>query len=182
MKKIRHLNILILSSFLFALASVQAAHHESNVSNPTIDLGCLVSNVEDSVAFYTEALGFKVAGSFSVAGDYAKDVGLTEGSGLDVTVLSLGEGVGATKLKLMSTGNSAPVANQHINTSLGFSYITIFVDSMDKALARLEKAGVKTVAKSPLALPENLDPSMALTLVRDPDGNIVELVGPKPTK
>ena len=61
------------------------------------------------------------------------------------------------------------------------SSITIFVKSMDDALARLKKAGVKTVAKSPLPLPENLDPSMALALVRDPDGNIVELVGPKPT-
>lgn len=180
MKKTRLLNSLILGSLVLGVVGIHAAHHESNLSNPTIDLGCVVSNLDDSVEFYTEAIGFTVAGSFSVAGDYAKDVGLTEGSALDVTVLSLGEGTGATKLKLMSTGNSAPIANQHINTSLGFSYITIFVDSMDKALARLEQAGIKTVAKSPLALPENLDPAMALTLVRDPDGNIVELVGPKP--
>lgn len=172
----------ILLSLILSLNLVRAAHHETSFSSLTFDLGCVVSDVDAAVEFYTEAVGFKVAGSFSVDGEYADEVGLTNGSSLNVTVLTLGDGEGATKLKLMSTGNSAPVANQHINTSLGFSYITIFVKSMDDALARLEKAGVKTVAKSPLALPGNLDPSMALTIIRDPDGNLVELVGPKPTK
>jgi len=178
-----------ISSSLLAIAllafSASAAHHktsENPFSRLTIDLGCVVSDVDAAVEFYTKAIGFKVAGSFSVDGEYAKDVGLTNGTTLNITILTLGEGEDATKLKLMSPGDSAPVANQHITTSLGFSYITIFVHSMDEAMERLNEAGIKTVAKSPLPLPENLDPSMALALVRDPDGNIVELVGPKPTR
>jgi hypothetical protein len=46
-------------------------------------------------------------------------------------------------------------------------------------LKRLEKAGVKPLAKGPVALPEPLPQGIYLTVVRDPDGNIVELVGPK---
>jgi hypothetical protein len=44
----------------------------------------------------------------------------------------------------------------------------------------LAKLGVKPIAKSPVLLPESLVPGkMYLTVVRDPDGNLVELIGPK---
>jgi len=47
-------------------------------------------------------------------------------------------------------------------------------------LARLAKLGVKPLAKSPVALPASLAPAgMHLTCVRDPDGNLVELIGPR---
>ena len=46
-------------------------------------------------------------------------------------------------------------------------------------MARLKKAGVKTAAKSPVELPKSLAAGVFLTVVKDPDGNIVELVGPK---
>ena len=101
-----------------------------------------------------------------------------------VCVLVLGEGAGATKLKLMQVeggGNKKP-DHAHIDSTLGLSYITIVVKSTDDALARLAKAGVKPIAAGPAALPDNLDPALSLTIVRDPDGNLVELVGPKPTK
>ena len=89
----------------------------------------------------------------------------------------------ATKLKLMQVKKSGGKANlDYIDSTLGFSYITIFINDTDKALARLKKAGVKPIAKGPVTLPENLDPSLALTIVRDPDGNFVELVGPKSKK
>ena len=77
-------------------------------------------------------------------------------------------------------GGSAKPANDHINTSLGFSYLTIFVKRTDVALARLKKQGVKTIGKEPVALATN--PNLVLMIVRDPDGNFVELIGPKPTK
>jgi hypothetical protein len=53
------------------------------------------------------------------------------------------------------------------------------VDDTDAALARLAKIGVKPIAKSPVALPDTLAPGMHLTCVRDPDGNVVELIAPR---
>lgn len=165
------------------LASAQdAAPTASEFSKPTIDLGCVVSNIDASVKFYTEAIGFKEAGTFEVDPAFATASGLTDGKKLEVRILSLGEGPGATGLKLMQIeGTPAKPNNRYIDSTLGFSYITIMVRSTDEALARLTKAGVKPIAQGPVVLPNSLDPSLALTIVRDPDGNLIELVGPKPT-
>jgi catechol 2,3-dioxygenase-like lactoylglutathione lyase family enzyme len=154
---------------------------ESAFSKPTIDIGCVVSDIEASVKFYTEVIGFEASGGFQVDAQYAKEVGLTNEKALDVKVLTLGEGPGATQLKLMQVdGGGAKSANDHINTTLGFSYITVFVNSTDDAIERLKAANVETVENSPLGLPGN--EKVALTVVRDPDGNFVELVGPAPAK
>jgi len=149
-------------------------------ASPTIDLGCVVSDIDASVKFYTEAIGFKSNGGFQVDAEFATDVGLTNRKGLDIKVLTLGDGKGATKLKLMQIGNgNKKASNDYIDTTLGFSYLTVFVKSTDAAMARLRNAGVKPIAKGPATLPTNLDPSIALTIIRDPDGNLIELLGPK---
>ena len=161
-----------------AMVMAQEKEKESNFSKPTIDLGCVVSDIDASIKFYTEVVGFEVTGSFSVTPELANNAGLTDKK-LDVKVLTLGKGPGATQLKLMQVeGESAKANNDHINSTLGFSYITIFVKSTDVAMDRLTKAGVKPIAKGPVELPGE----MALTVIRDPDGNLVELVGPKSEK
>jgi hypothetical protein len=50
------------------------------------------------------------------------------------------------------------------------------------ALARLAKVGAKPIAKSPIALPDHLGKGLFLTCVRDPDGNLVELIGPRASR
>ena len=160
-----------------------SAKPKSEFLKPTIDLGCVVSDIDASIKFYTEALGFKEAGEFEVSAEFAAASGLTENKKLEVKILTLGDGPDATGLKLMQVeGTSAKAKNDFINTTLGFSYITIMVSSTDDAVARLTKAGVKPIANCPVTLPDTLDPRLALTIVRDPDGNLIELVGPKPTK
>ena len=167
----------------FSSPCIADNHKSEDFIEPTIDVGCVVSNIDASVKFYTEAIGFKIAGGFKVPSDFAKSAGLTAGKELDIKVLTLGgaEGEEATKLKLMQVKGSGGKADQtHIDSTLGFSYITVFIKDTDKALARLKKAGVKPIAKGPVTLPKNLDPSLSLTIVRDPDGNFVELIGSKP--
>jgi len=174
----------LFSALLFTASIPAAQAAEEEFITKTIDLGCVVSDIEASVKFYTEAIGFTEVKGFSVPADFAKEVGLTDSKKLEIRRLVLGEGEGATTLKLMQIENAGgkKTDNAHIDTTLGFSYITIVVKSTDAALARLKKAGVKPIAKGPVTLPDNLDPNLALTIVRDPDGNMVELVGPKPTK
>jgi catechol 2,3-dioxygenase-like lactoylglutathione lyase family enzyme len=108
--------------------------------------------------------------------------GLTDDKPLSIKVLVLGEGAGATKLKLMSVAGTTPRGgdNEFIHSHTGFRYLTIMVTDTTAALERLAKLGVKPIAKSPVLLPESLVPGkMYLTVVRDPDGNLVELIGPK---
>ena len=49
---------------------------------------------------------------------------------------------------------------------------------MAAATKRLEANGVKPLAKGPVPLPEGFPEGVFLTVVKDPDGNFVELVGP----
>lgn len=147
----------------------------------TIDLGTVVADVEKSVKFYVEGIGFRELPGFEVPTDVAAGAGLTDGKPLAVRVLVLGEGDSATKLKLMSVAGTTPRTgdNEFIHSHTGFRYLTIFVNDTNAALARLAKLGVKPLAKSPVAIPEKIAPGLFLTCVRDPDGNIVELIGPK---
>jgi lactoylglutathione lyase len=148
----------------------------------TIDLGCVVSDLDASVRFYTEGVGFEKLKGFDVPAPLATDAGLTDGRPLAVRVLVLGEGESATKLKLVHVAGTPPRTGDtdFIHSHTGFRYLTIFVADTDAALARLAKLGVKPLARSPVALPASLAPAgMHLTCVRDPDGNIVELIGPR---
>ena len=146
----------------------------------TIDVGVVVSDINKSVKFYTEAIGMREAESFSVAGDYAADAGLTDKQPLSVRVLVLGEGDTATKLKLMQIPGAKSKAsdNQFIHSQLGYRYLTIFVADATAAAARLKAAGVKPLGKGPLPLPPGFPEGMRLSVVRDPDGNLIELIGP----
>lgn len=58
---------------------------------------------------------------------------------------------------------------------MGFRYLTIHVKNMDVSVARLKKTGIKVLAKGPVALSRG---KVYLTVVKDPHGNFVELVGP----
>ncbi len=154
---------------------------EGEFARTTIDLGVVVADVEKSAKFYTEAVGFTEIDGFSVAGDFAADAGLTDSQPLKIRVFVLGDGETATRLKLMQLPqvDSKKSDNSFIHSQLGYSYITIYVTDTTAAMARLTKAGVKPVAKGPVPLPKELAEGVFLTVVRDPDGNLIELVGPK---
>ena len=163
----------------FLLAALPCAAAEPAFPRTTIDLGCVVSDLDASVRFYVDGVGFREVKGFGVSADIASDAGLTDSKPLAIRVVVLGDGESATKLKLMQVAGTAPRKGdtEFIHSHTGFRYLTIFVADTDAALARLEKLGVKPLAKGPVALPESLAPDMHLTCVRDPDGNIVELVG-----
>ena len=172
-----------LFSILLTIGSLtaNAEEEQGEFARTTIDLGVVVSDVERSVKFYTEAIGFNEVEGFKVPADFSTDSGLTDNQPLDVHVLLLGEGESATKLKLMQLPGvkSKKSSNDFIHSQLGYSYITIFVTDTSQALARLKKAKVKPLAKGPVALPKGFPKGVFLTCVQDPDGNIIELVGPK---
>lgn len=174
------LGVLALGVLLGRNSGTTAAEKgESAFSRTTIDLGVTVSDLDKSAKFYTDVVGFKEVKGFSVPGDFCKDAGLTDGKSLTIRVFVLGEGESATKLKLMTVAGAKKNNNEYLNSELGFRYLTIFVSDTTAALDRLKKADVKPLAKGPVALPKELSDKLFLTVVRDPDGNLVELVGPK---
>ncbi|HEV3005993.1 MAG TPA: VOC family protein [Pirellulales bacterium] len=171
---------------LFGVTAVAAwaaerAAKEADFAKSTIDVGLVVSDAAKAAKFYTEALGFTEIEGFDVPAGLAKDSGLCDGHAFHVRVMVLGEGESATKIKLIEFQGvpSKKVDNSYIHSSLGMRYLTIWVNDTTAAVDRCKKQGVKLLAKSPVALPEGFPQGVFLTVVNDPDGNVIELVGPK---
>lgn len=167
--------------FISCISAQAQKPEESNFAKQTIDMGIVVTDIKKSLKFYKEIIGFSEKEGFKVAGKFPKAVGLTDGSPLSIHVLTLGEEVHATSLKLMQVDSQKParsIKQPHIHTIAGLSYLTIFVKDVDLVLKRAKQLGYKPYAKSPQILPEGLPQDVCLLMLKDPDGNFVEIVGP----
>lgn len=156
-----------------------AEEPKSPFASTTIDIGMVVSDLDAAVKFYNEALGFREASGFSVPADFGRDLGVTD-QPLKIRVVTLGAGPTATKLKLMQLAGAARSDSQAaLHSQLGVRYLTLFVADAGAAGERLDKFGVKPLGKGwvPLAL-AGLPRKLEVAFVRDPDGNLVELVAP----
>jgi catechol 2,3-dioxygenase-like lactoylglutathione lyase family enzyme len=144
----------------------------------TIDVGVHVRDIQASARFYTDVVGFTEVEGFNVTADFAGAAGLTDRQPLAVRVFVLGQGESATNVKLMEVPgvSVAESDNAYVHSQLGFRYLTIFIDNTTEAVSRLRAAGVEPVG-GPMLIGD--DPSGSyLTVVRDPDGNLIELIGP----
>ena len=149
---------------------------QGDFARTTVDAGIVVSDVEKAAEFYKNALGFTEVSGFDVPAKMGGGSGLTDNHPFHVRVMVLGEEPTATKIKLMEFAQAPgkKVDHQFIHSSLGYSYLTIFVTDHMAAVQRAKKAGAVPV-KEPYRIRQTKN---FLTLVRDPDGNIIELVGP----
>ena len=145
-------------------------------SRTTIDVGLVVSDINASLTFYRDVLGFQEVLQFDVDANLATTVGLTDHRPLHIHALVLGKEPSATKVKLMQIEGEPgkKVDHSFIHSSLGLSYLTIFVKDLRIALDHAKQHGVEPIAKGPVPIPGDLH----LALVRDPDGNLIELIGP----
>lgn len=141
-----------------------------------VDVGVVVSDLDKAAKFYTEAVGLTEVKGFSVTGEFCKKAGLTDGRPLKVRRFKVGDGPKATSIKLMQLPAAKPAAakTKYIHSQLGFSYLTVFVKDADAALARLKKAGAAVASDGVVPLAGG---GQGLILVRDPDGNLIELIG-----
>ncbi len=174
----RHHPAIIASACILGLALVAAAaiqQAEPVFTRSTIDIGIVVSDVDASAKFYKEAIGFKELSGFDVSKEMAGDSGLTDYQPIHVRVLVLENESTATRVKIMSFPDAAvsKVDNTYISSSLGYSYLTLRVADTTAAVARVRRAGFEPVKE-----PYRINANTCLTLVKDPDGNIIEFVGP----
>ena len=175
-------NLIVLSALCLTACALLAgaagtSGTKADFARTTIDVGIVVSDVEKAAEFYINALGFTEVPGFDVSKDMGGDSGLCDYQAFSVRVLLLGNEASATRIKIMEFPEAPgkKVDNKFIHSSLGFSYLTILVSDTTAAIERVKKAGVVPV-KEPYQLGTG---NSYLTLVRDPDGNIIELVGPK---
>lgn len=170
MKKLRLISIL---AVIFALnASIWA---QSEFSSGLIGVGVVCKDINKSLDFYLNVIGMTKVGEFDVDGDFGKSSGLTDGLAFHVDVLKLQDNPEANQWKLMSfkKEGSHPMPS-YIHDDTGMQYITIMVNSLEPFLKRIKKHKVKLMGDTPIPLGE----TDHFVLVQDPDGTIIELIGP----
>jgi catechol 2,3-dioxygenase-like lactoylglutathione lyase family enzyme len=167
--------VCLLSIFL-SLGSFAA---EEEFASKTIHIGMIVSDLEKSMSFFKDVIGFiqdPARKSFDVDEDFGKRSGLTDSLGVHVEVLKLGVGEEATQLKLLHFGDKPKQQkNDFIHTHSGIQYLTIRVTNLTPILERIEKNKVKLLGETPVPVGEDNQ----FVLIQDPDGTFVELIGPK---
>jgi catechol 2,3-dioxygenase-like lactoylglutathione lyase family enzyme len=159
--------------------SLGAFAAEEEFASKTIHIGMVVSDLEKSMAFYKNTIGFiqdPARKSFDVDADFGKRSGLTDSLGIHVEVLKLGVGEEATQLKLLHFGDKPKKQeNEYLHTHTGIQYLTILVSDLTPILKRIEDHKVKLLGETPVPLGGDNQ----FVLIQDPDGTFVELIGPK---
>ena len=150
-------------------------------ASTTVDFGLVVSDIDRSVRFYKDAVGLMEVEGFDVPTEMGGDSGLSDYKSFHVRILKVADSENATGVKLMQF-KDAPgktVDNAFIHSSYGIRYLTFYVSDMDVAVERAKRAGYPPIVKGPIPLPAGFTEGVYLALLRDPDGNLLELVGPR---
>ncbi|MCU1389902.1 MAG: hypothetical protein JWL72_3240 [Ilumatobacteraceae bacterium] len=127
------------------------------LAKESIDLGIVVTDLEASLAFYRDTLGFVPAGEMDLPG-----------GGTMQRLLC-----GTSVIKLLAPTKTPRVLAPPggIQGATGYRYWTITVTNLEAVVASCAEAGYT------IAIPlTTLRPGVVIAIVADPDGNWVELV------
>jgi len=139
----QHLKLLLVSLVL----GVQTYAQVTGVG----DIGITVKDMNRSVKFYEEVLGFKKVSDNEFNGTAYESLNNLFGLNIRVVKMQLGDEFIELTDFLTSGGRSIP-EDQKAN-DLSFQHIAIVVSDMDKAFQQLKKFSVEYVSTSPQTLP-----------------------------
>ncbi len=128
----------------------------ARVTKDSIDLGIVVGDVQKSLAFYRDLLGFEFKGEMQMPG-----------GGTMQRLLC-----GTTLLKLVSAPTTPePATGGGITGARGYRYFTISVSNLVEITEAVAAAGYKVTVS-----PRELRPGVSISIVEDPDANLVEFL------
>jgi catechol 2,3-dioxygenase-like lactoylglutathione lyase family enzyme len=124
------------------------------LAKPAFDLGIVTADIDASLRFYRDLLGFVPLMTMPTAGG-------------DLHLLIAGEML----IKLLDAPGAPAGAKGDIPDATGFRYLTFWITNLDELLGELTAAGVE-VLREPFVVVTNT----TAVLVYDPDGNVVEFL------
>ena len=136
--------------------------------------GITVSNLERSLAFWQDVLGFELSHRAHHTGDLASEVTGVPGADISIAVL---KGYGH-KIELLEY--LAPPDRKHIDLrpcDVGSMHVAFTVDNLDAVLRMIAASGWKAAGR-PQTLKSGPNAGKRVVYVRDPDGTIIELMQP----
>jgi glyoxylase I family protein len=129
----------------------------AELTKDSIDIGIVITDIEKSIAFYHDLLGFEQAGELAMPGGG--------------TMYRLMCGTSAIKLILPGHMPPAVAPPGGIQGATGYRYCTISVSNIEELVTKCIAAG------HPVPVPVTLlRPGISIAIVADPDGNWVEFV------
>lgn len=146
------------------------------------EIGITVADLDRSVAFYTEVLGFEKVSHLELDGHSYERLRGVFPLRMRVARLRLGEEVIELTDYLAPSGRAMPSDSR--GNDRWFQHIAIVVSDMDRGYARLREHRVEHASSGPQRLPD-WNPSAAgirAFYFRDPDGHFLELIEFPPDK
>lgn len=135
--------------------------------------GITVSNLERSLAFWRNVLGFEFSHTAHQKGELAEEITGVEGAEIKIAVLKT---PGAHKIELLEY--LAPADRRHSNLrpcDVGSVHVALLVNDLDAVLAQIAASGWKAVGK-PQTLTRGPNTGKRVVYVRDADGTTIELM------
>ena len=136
--------------------------------------GFTVANLERSMAFWQDVLGFHLSHRAHHAGDLAREVTGVPGAEISLAVL---KGYGH-KIELLEY--LTPPDRKHVDfrpCDVGSVHVALIVDDLDTLLSMITASGWKAAGK-PRTLKTGPNAGKRVVYVRDPDGITIEFMQP----
>jgi catechol 2,3-dioxygenase-like lactoylglutathione lyase family enzyme len=137
--------------------------------------GITVSNLEKSLAFWRDVLGFEISHTAHQTGEMAKEITGVAGAEIKLVVL---RAPGGHKIELLEylgpTDRKRPVLRP---CDIGSVHVALTIDNLDAVLQRIAASGWKTAGK-PQTLTRGPNAGKRVVYVRDPDGTTIEFMDP----
>jgi glyoxylase I family protein len=137
--------------------------------------GITVSNLERSLAFWRDVLGFEFSHTAHQKGELAREITGVEGAEIKLAVLKT---PGGHKIELLEY--LAPADRKCANLrpcDVAFAHIALLVDDLEAMLEEISASGWKT-GGNPQILTKGPNAGKRVVYVRDPDGTTIELMQP----
>ncbi|HJP13487.1 MAG: VOC family protein [Nitrospinota bacterium] len=138
------------------------------LSRPVLDIGLVVRDFEKALEFYRDKLGMTPTRQIPVDAETAREGGVAGGA-FDIQYMEFGD----VNLKLVHFPDAPPAGPAGADGQSGFRYITMWVKDMASTYEEWRAKGVDFLSE-----PIRRTPEMQMVFMRDPEGNLIEILGP----
>ena len=135
--------------------------------------GITVSNVERSLAFWRDVLGFELSHTAHQTGEMAKEITGVEGAEIKLAVVKTPGGHKIELLEYLAPANRKRASLRPCD--VGLVHVALLVEDLDAVLERIAASGWESAGK-PQTLSTGPNAGKRVVYVRDPDGTTIEFM------
>ena len=141
-------------------------------------INLVVSDLDRSVKFYTELLGFRQTNSAHLEGDWIESIVGIKGVVADVVFIVAPAGEPRIELLCYQTPKGEAIPANSLANTIGLRHIALRVDDIQASAKKLKNAGVRLLSE-PVVVPTSDVTHAAghkmLCYFHDPDGILLEI-------